>query len=160
VIPPPLRAGPHQEDPFAHDWDDFGAHAISAFLDHLEADRHNMARSCNARPAVVRSLFRFAALHHPEYARVLAIRQRLLGREAGFRHRARRGRCPPRNTPSRTVAQVSAKTHNSSTLTHRYLRTSDDSLLSPNSTTVIQAHITVGGSDRCTSMKYGSHEEI
>jgi site-specific recombinase XerD len=62
------------------DWDDIGPELISAFLDHLEVDRHNGARSRNARLAAVRSLFRFAALRHPEHAlviqQVLAIPQK------------------------------------------------------------------------------------
>jgi integrase/recombinase XerD len=50
---------------------------ITAFLDHLEHGRGNSARTRNARLAAVHSLFRFAALSHPEHAqsiaRVLAI---------------------------------------------------------------------------------------
>ena len=45
---------------------------ISAFLDHLETDRHNSARSRNTRLAAVRSLFRYAALRHPEHAELIA----------------------------------------------------------------------------------------
>src|SRR5258708_4707547 len=44
------------------DWDDLDAQMISAFLDHLEVDRHNSARSRNARLAALRSLFRYAAV--------------------------------------------------------------------------------------------------
>ena len=66
--------------PSALDWDDLGADVISAFLDHLEADRRNSARSRNARLAAQRSLFRYAALRHPEHAQliqqVLAIPQK------------------------------------------------------------------------------------
>jgi site-specific recombinase XerD len=58
--------------PSALDWDDLGAETISAFLDHLEADRHNTARSRNSRLAAVRSLFRYAALRHPEHAQLIA----------------------------------------------------------------------------------------
>src|SRR5207253_9436965 len=62
------------------DGDDLGVEMISAFLDHLEADRHNSARSRNARLAALRSLFRYAALRHPEHAQliqqVLAIPQK------------------------------------------------------------------------------------
>ncbi len=61
-------------------WQDLGPEVVSAFLDHLEADRHNSARSRNARLAALRSLFRYAALRHPEHAelirRVLAIPQK------------------------------------------------------------------------------------
>jgi site-specific recombinase XerD len=57
--------------------DDLDADTITQFLAHLERDRHNSARSCNARLAALRSFFRFAALRHPEHAgliqRVLAI---------------------------------------------------------------------------------------
>jgi site-specific recombinase XerD len=61
-------------------WTDLDAEAISAFLDHLETARHNSARSRNTRLAALRSLFRFAALRHPEHAEliqhVLAIPQK------------------------------------------------------------------------------------
>jgi site-specific recombinase XerD len=63
------RAG---KAPSALDWDDLGAETIAAFLDHLEADRRNTARSRNARLAAIRSLFRFAALRHPEHAQLIA----------------------------------------------------------------------------------------
>ena len=53
------------------DWDDLGAEAISAFLDHLEDSRGNTARSRNARLAALRSLFRYAALRHPEHAQLI-----------------------------------------------------------------------------------------
>jgi integrase/recombinase XerD len=50
---------------------------ISAFLDHLETDRGCSARTRNARLAAIRSMFKYAALEHPEHAatieRVLAI---------------------------------------------------------------------------------------
>ena len=50
---------------------------ISTFLDHLERRRGNSVRTRNARLAAIRSLYRFAALRHPEHAavieRVLAI---------------------------------------------------------------------------------------
>lgn len=59
------------------DFDDLNASLIGAFLDHLEHDRKNGARTRNARLAAIRSLFRYAALRHPEHAatieRVLAI---------------------------------------------------------------------------------------
>jgi integrase/recombinase XerD len=57
--------------------DDLDAPLIAAFLDHLEQTRRNSARTRNARLAAVHSLFRYAALHHPEHSatiqRVLAI---------------------------------------------------------------------------------------
>ncbi|HSH23783.1 MAG: site-specific integrase [Actinomycetota bacterium] len=56
---------------------DIDAVLVSGFLTHLERDRHNSARTRNTRLAAVRSLFRYAALRHPEHAesiqRVLAI---------------------------------------------------------------------------------------
>jgi site-specific recombinase XerD len=57
--------------------DDLDATVIGAFLDHLERDRGVSVSSRNTRLAAVHSLFRFAALRHPEHAaliqRVLAI---------------------------------------------------------------------------------------
>jgi site-specific recombinase XerD len=66
--------------PSTMDWNDLGVEVITAFLDHLEHDRHNSPRSRNTRLAAVRSLFRYAALRHPEHAQliqqVLAIPQK------------------------------------------------------------------------------------
>jgi site-specific recombinase XerD len=42
------------------------------FLDHREHDQGNSIRTRNARLAAIRSLFRFAALRHPEHAAVIA----------------------------------------------------------------------------------------
>ena len=57
--------------------EDLDAPLIGAFLDHLENERGNAARTRNARLAAVHSMFAFAALRHPEHAaliqRVLAI---------------------------------------------------------------------------------------
>ena len=57
--------------------DDLDADLIGAFLEHLRNGRHNGARTRNARLAAIHSLFRYAALRHPEHAaliqRVLAI---------------------------------------------------------------------------------------
>lgn len=58
--------------PSALDWEDLDAEVISAFLDHLECDRGNSARSRNVRLAALRSLFRYAALRHPEHAQLIA----------------------------------------------------------------------------------------
>jgi site-specific recombinase XerD len=52
--------------------DDLDAPLIGAFLDHLERERGNSARTRNARLAAVHSLFRYAALRHPEHAAVIA----------------------------------------------------------------------------------------
>jgi len=57
--------------------EELDATVIGAFLDHLERDRGLSVASRNTRLAAVHSLFRFAALRHPEHAaliqRVLAI---------------------------------------------------------------------------------------
>jgi integrase/recombinase XerD len=75
-----LLAFAHQQtgkQPCQLDLDDLDAPLIGAFLDHLEHERHNSIRTRNARLAAIRSLFRYAALEHPEHAetisRVLAI---------------------------------------------------------------------------------------
>lgn len=56
---------------------DLDAPLVGAFLEHLEVERHNSVRTRNARLAAIHSLFRYAALRHPEHAaviqRVLAI---------------------------------------------------------------------------------------
>ena len=56
---------------------DLDAPLIAGFLDHLERERGNSVRTRNARLAAIHSLFRYAALAHPEHAqsisRVLAI---------------------------------------------------------------------------------------
>jgi len=51
---------------------DLDAPLIGAFLDHLERERGNSVRTRNARLAAVHSLFRYAALRHPEHAAVIA----------------------------------------------------------------------------------------
>ena len=45
---------------------DLDAVMIGAFLDHLEAERHNSVRTRNNRLAAIHSLFAYAALRHPE----------------------------------------------------------------------------------------------
>ena len=56
---------------------DLDAPLVGAFLDHLEHGRGNSPRTRNARLSAIHSLFRYAALRHPEDAaviqRVLAI---------------------------------------------------------------------------------------
>ncbi|MDQ3462294.1 MAG: site-specific integrase, partial [Actinomycetota bacterium] len=56
---------------------DLDAPLIGAFLDHLETDRGVAVTTRNLRLAAVHSLFRYAAVRHPEHAaliqRVLAI---------------------------------------------------------------------------------------
>jgi site-specific recombinase XerD len=58
--------------PSALDWDDLDEPLIAAFLEHLETDRHNSARTRNLRLTAIRSLFRYASLRHPEHAAVIA----------------------------------------------------------------------------------------
>jgi len=56
---------------------DLNAPFLGAFLDHLEKDRGNSARTRNARLAAIQSFFRYAALREPGHSaliqRVLAI---------------------------------------------------------------------------------------
>lgn len=63
--------------PHRLDWSDLDAATITGFLDHLEHDRGNTARTRNLRLTAIRSLFSYASLQHPEHAesirRVLAI---------------------------------------------------------------------------------------
>jgi integrase len=65
------------KQPSELDLADIDVELVGAFLDHLEHERRNTPRTRNARLAAIRSLFRFAALRHPEHAasiaRVLAI---------------------------------------------------------------------------------------
>jgi site-specific recombinase XerD len=58
--------------PVQLDWDDLDATMISAFLNHLERDRHNSIRTRNVRLTAIRSLFSYAALRHPEHAQLMA----------------------------------------------------------------------------------------
>jgi site-specific recombinase XerD len=51
---------------------DLDAPLIGGFLDHLEHGRGNTPRTRNARLAAIHSLFRYAALRHPEHAEVIA----------------------------------------------------------------------------------------
>ena len=52
--------------------EDLDATLITAFLDHLEHERGNSPRTRNARLAAIHSMFRFAALRHPEHAALIA----------------------------------------------------------------------------------------
>ncbi|MGI5238723.1 tyrosine-type recombinase/integrase [Dactylosporangium sp. CA-139066] len=54
--------------PAALDWNDLNADTVSAFLNHLEDERGNSARTRNVRLTAIRSLFSYAALQHPEHA--------------------------------------------------------------------------------------------
>jgi integrase/recombinase XerD len=52
--------------------EDLDAPLIAAFLDHLEHDRNNSPRIRNARLAAIHSMFRYAALRHPEHAALIS----------------------------------------------------------------------------------------
>jgi site-specific recombinase XerD len=58
--------------PASLDWDDLDEGLISSFLEHLEVERSNSARTRNLRLTAIRSLFKYAALRHPEHAAVIA----------------------------------------------------------------------------------------
>ena len=64
-------------EPSMLDIADLDADTVAAFLEHLQTDRGNSARTRNARLAAIHSLYRYAALRHPEHAhdiqRVLSI---------------------------------------------------------------------------------------
>jgi integrase/recombinase XerD len=60
------------KEPSQLDLADLDASVIGAFLDHLEQQRHNSARTRNARLAAIRSFFHYAALRHPEHAGLIA----------------------------------------------------------------------------------------
>jgi integrase/recombinase XerD len=60
------------KQPSKLDFADLDAPLISGFLDHLEHERGNTARTRNARLAAIHSLYRFAALRHPEHAHTIA----------------------------------------------------------------------------------------
>ena len=62
--------------------EDLDTEVIVGFLDHLESERHNSARSRNARLAAIRSLFRYSALRHPDHA---ALIQRVCHTAKAFR---------------------------------------------------------------------------
>ena len=63
--------------PYQLDIEDLDAELIAAFLNHLEQDRGNTTRTRNARLAAIHSLYKYAALRHPEHlatiGRVMAI---------------------------------------------------------------------------------------
>jgi integrase/recombinase XerD len=85
-----LRFAEHHtgKAPCTLDVGDLDASLITAFLQHLEADRGNAARTRNARLGAVRSLFHYAAALHPEHAasiaRVLNIPQKRFHKTIAF----------------------------------------------------------------------------
>jgi integrase/recombinase XerD len=66
-----------RRQPSQLDVGELDAPLVAAFLDYLEHQRGNSIRTRNARLAAIHSLFRYAALRHPEHLqdidRVLAI---------------------------------------------------------------------------------------
>ncbi|MGO9892395.1 MAG: tyrosine-type recombinase/integrase [Solirubrobacteraceae bacterium] len=64
-------------EPSMLDIADLDADTVAEFLEHLQTARGNSARTRNARLAAIHSLYRYAALRHPEHAqdiqRVLSI---------------------------------------------------------------------------------------
>ena len=60
------------KQPSALQIEDLDAALITAFLDHLEHERANSPRTRNARLAAIHSMFRFAALRHPEHAALIS----------------------------------------------------------------------------------------
>ena len=51
--------------------EDVDAPCIGAFLEHLEKDRGNSARSRNVRLAAIHSFFKYVALHDPAHSAVI-----------------------------------------------------------------------------------------
>jgi site-specific recombinase XerD len=60
------------KEPSQLDFTDLDATFVSGFLDHLEHERDNSARTRNARLAALRSFYRFASYRHPEHAGLIA----------------------------------------------------------------------------------------
>ena len=69
-----LRFAQHRtgRPPSRLDLADLDADLVVALLTHLEHDGRNGVRTRNARLAAIHSLFRFAALRHPEHAELIA----------------------------------------------------------------------------------------
>jgi site-specific recombinase XerD len=72
--------------PCALSVEDLDTPLLGAFLDHLEHERNNRARSRNARLAAIHSFFRYVMLHEPQHAalaeRVLAMPSKRYTRRA------------------------------------------------------------------------------
>ncbi len=60
------------KNPADLDFTDLDAPLIGAFLTHLETDRNNSVTTRNTRLTAIHSLFRYAALHVPEHAALIA----------------------------------------------------------------------------------------
>ena len=59
-------------EPAKLDFADIDAKVVAGFLDHLETERNVTISTRNARLAAIHSLFRFAAVRHPEHAQLIA----------------------------------------------------------------------------------------
>lgn len=59
-------------EPAKLDFADIDSKVVAGFLDHLEAERNVTISTRNARLAAIHSLFRFAAVRHPEHAQLIA----------------------------------------------------------------------------------------
>jgi len=64
-------SGQTGKQPCQLDFADLDADLIGSFLDHLETQRGNTPRTRNARLAAIHSLYRYAALRHPEHAQTI-----------------------------------------------------------------------------------------
>ena len=103
------------KQPYELDIDDLNAPVIGAFLNHLEIDRGNSARTRNNRLAAIHSLYRYAALKHPEHppddrpgdgdpGQALRAKQRQLSQSS-----PRSGRCSPRRTAAAGTAVATTR---------------------------------------------------
>lgn len=68
-----------KKEPSKLTFEDLNAPFIGAFLDHLEKERGNAARSRNARLAAIHSFFRYAAFQEPNH---IALIQRVLAMQS------------------------------------------------------------------------------
>ena len=66
-----FAAAQRKVEPVKLEISDLDSALISAFLDYREHECGNSARTRNARLTAIRSLFRYAALRHPEHAEVI-----------------------------------------------------------------------------------------
>jgi site-specific recombinase XerD len=80
------------------DFTDVDAATVSGFLAMLEKERHNTGKTLSQRLAAIHSLFRHAAVRHPEHAALIA---RVLAIQPASRP-ARRSPGWPRTKPTRS----------------------------------------------------------
>ena len=100
-----LRRRSNRETPISSWRSKISTLVIGRFLEDLERNRHNSVRTRNARLAAIHSLFRYAALRHPEHAdviqRVLAIPHKRFDRALVCFLTRERDRGPARRPQSR-----------------------------------------------------------